>query len=322
MKLLVIALWSASIFGFFSGYALAEPSQPIAQVPTSFDGKRAYDYLRQLCALGNRMSGSPGMQKQQELLEKHFKELGGQVTWQRFQTKHPLTGKPVPLANLIVQWNPESTERILLCAHYDTRPLPSQDVDPRQRREGVFLGANDGASGTAVLMELANHVKSLPERYGLDFVLFDAEELVYSDRRDPYFLGSEYFAREYSKNNRDYEYVAGVLLDMVGDSKLSIYQEHNSVAWRDTRPIVQGIWDTAARLGVNEFIPRVGYEVRDDHIPLHKIGGIPVCDVIDFEYPDRSNRYWHTTADTPNRCSADSLGKVGLVMLEWLRSAE
>ncbi|TWU25619.1 M28 family peptidase [Bythopirellula polymerisocia] len=321
MKFFSIAILTASILTTLEIAAQSEPPQTVVQGPTSFNGKRSYEYLRQLCDLGNRMSGSPGMQKQQELLAKHFEKLGGQVTWQRFSARHPITRQPVPMANLIVQWNPESKERILLCAHYDTRPLPSQDLDPRQRREGLFLGANDGASGTAVLMELAHHIKSLPDRYGLDFVLFDAEEMVYSDRTDPYFLGSEYFAREYRKNERDYSYVAGVLLDMVGDAKLSIYQERNSVAWDDTRPIVQGIWETAARLGVNEFIPQVRYEVRDDHLPLHNIGGIPVCDVIDFEYPDRRNSYWHTTADTPGRCSADSLGKVGLVMLEWLRSA-
>ncbi len=288
----------------------------------TFDGKRAYGYLRQMCALGNRRSGSAAMVKQQALLEAHFKQLGLPLTFQRFDAKEPNTGEAITMANVIVECQPTAKERILLCAHYDTRPLPSQEADPRKRLTGEFLGANDGASGSAVLMELAHHARKLPARYGLDLVFFDGEELVYSDRRDNYFLGSEHFAREYRLRERNFEYVAGVLLDMVGDTKLSIYQEHNSVAWEDTRPIVQGIWSTAARLGVAEFIPRVGYEVRDDHIPLHRIGGIPVCDVIDFQYPDPSNRYWHTTSDTPGRCSAASLEKVGRVILEWLRSAE
>lgn len=284
-----------------------------------FDGKRAYDYLKQICELGNRRSGSPGMQRQQELLEKHFAALDVQVAYQRFQLpRHPITGQPVPMANLIVQWHPESTERILLCAHYDTRPLPDQEADPRRRRKGVFLGANDGASGTAVLMELGNHVQSLPKRYGLDFVFFDAEEFIFDENRDRYFLGSEFFALDYRDNPPAHRYAAGVLLDMVGDAKLSIYQERMSTVWPDTRPIVKEIWGTAKRLGVKEFIPRVGYKVLDDHVPLHQIGGIPVCDVIDFQYPDRHNRYWHTTADAPGRCSADSLGKVGLVIQEWL----
>jgi hypothetical protein len=296
--------------------------QTFAQTsPSGFDGQRAYGYLREICSFGNRMSGSKGMRLQQEFLVKHFKELGYDVEFQRFEAKHPLTGQAVPMANIIVRLFPERKERILMCAHYDTRPLPEEETDPRRRQQGVFLGANDGASGVAVLMELANHVKDLPDRYGLDFVFFDAEELVYG-RRGTYFLGSEYFAHDYAKGNRNYEYIAGVLLDMVGDAKLSIFQERHSVGWKETRPIVQGIWGTAARLGINEFIPRVGYEVSDDHLPLYRIAGIPTIDVIDFHYPDQFNSYWHTTNDSPGRCSADSLGKVGTVMLEWLRSAE
>ena len=302
----------------------AEP--PMAAGGSSFNGKQAYQYLRELCSFGNRMSGSKGMALQQEYLEKFFKELvffkdlGVEVEYQRFDTNHPITKQNVPLANIIVRFHPDRAERILMCAHYDTRPLPEEDI-PRLRQSGVFVGANDGASGVAVLMELAHHVKSLPDKYGLDFVFFDAEELVYG-RRGEYFLGSEFFAEDYAKGDRDYEYVAGVLLDMVGDSKLNIYQEGHSVAWADTRPIVQGIWETAAREGVMEFYPRVGRHIQDDHLPLNRIGGIPVVDIIDFEYPDQSNAYWHTTNDAPGKCSAESLGKVGLVMLEWLRSAE
>jgi hypothetical protein len=109
---------------------------------------------------------------------------------------------------------------------------------------------------------------------------------------------------------------------MVGDAKLSVYQETHSAMWPDTRQLVQEIWGTADRLGVKEFIPRVGYQVQDDHLPLNRIAQIPVCDVIDFHFPDRSNRYWHTTADTPARCSAESLGKVGWVIQEWLATKQ
>ncbi|MCA9230525.1 MAG: M28 family peptidase [Planctomycetales bacterium] len=295
-----------------------------SETPTQrFDGQRAYEYLKQLCQLGNRMSGSPGMLQQQQLLEKHFAQLGAAVGFQQFQIRqHPLTGQPVPMANLVIQWHPESAERILLCAHYDTRPYPDREADPRRAREGVFLGANDGASGVAVLMELGHHVRDLPTHYGLDFVLFDAEEFVFEERSDRYFLGSEWFARQYRDDPPSHRYIAGVLLDMVGDARLSIYQERHSATWSDTRPLVKEIWSTAKELGVKEFIPRIGYPtaIRDDHLPLHNIAKIPVIDIIDFEYPDRSNRYWHTTADAPGRCSADSLGKVGLVMQTWLAS--
>jgi len=293
----------------------------VGEQKEKFNGERAYSYLKQICKLGSRMSGSQGMRRQQELLEKHFADLGGQVEYQRFKLqRHPLTGRPVPMANLIVRWHPESTERILLCAHYDTRPRPDQEPNERLRRNGPFIGANDGGSGTAVLMELGHHIKNLPDRYGVDFVFFDAEEFVFNEREDKYFLGSEWFARDMVANPPNHRYVAGVLLDMVGDAELSIYQERSSATWPDTQSLVKEIWGTAARLGVNEFIPHVGYRgpIRDDHLPLHDIAGIPIIDVIDFHYPDRRNSYWHTTSDTPARCSADSLGKVGWVMQEWL----
>jgi glutaminyl-peptide cyclotransferase len=309
------------IFCLFSlAIGIAHAADPV-DPNSKFDGKRSYGYLRDICALGNRKTGSEGMLNQQKLLEDHFKKLGVGVVYQKFMMDDPLSRKPVPVANIIVSFFPDRRERILMAAHYDTRPLPDMEPDPRKRREGLFLGANDGASGVAVLMELANHVNTLPDRYGLDFVFFDAEELIYG-RRGEYFVGSKYFAEDYSKRERNFEYVAGVLLDMVGDTKLTLFQEQHSVAFENTRPIVQGIWGTAARLGVTEFIPRVGYDVQDDHLPLNRIANIPTVDVIDFHYPDPSNGYWHTTNDTPGRCSADSLGKVGLVMLEWLRSAE
>ena len=93
--------------------------------------------------------------------------------------------------------------------------------------------------------------------------------------------------------------------------------------WKDTRPLVQQIWATAARLGVREFVPRPKYEVRDDHLPLRNVARIPTCDIIDFEFPTRPhNRFWHTEADLPNRCSGESLAKVGWVVLEWLKTAK
>ncbi len=294
--------------------AVADPEQ------SKFDGKRAYGYLKELCRLGPRISGTPGMRRQQAMLEKYFTDLGGQVEYQRFQVKHhPRTGRRVPMANLVVHWHPKARQRLLLCTHYDTRPLPSRDPNPRLRQSGVFLGANDGASGTALLMELGRHIPTLQSSDGIDFVFFDGEELVYEDPRDPYFLGSRWFARQYRENPPNYRYRYGVLLDMIGDSQLTIYQERSSMSWPDTRPLVEQIWATASRLGVKEFIPQVKYEVLDDHIPLHQIAGIPTCDIIDFWYPDRSMRFWHTTQDSPGRCSASSLGKVGRVMLAWLR---
>jgi hypothetical protein len=304
----------------WNGGSRAWSQKPVASRLTLADipvnGERAYGYLNDLCALGPRVSGTAGMLKQQELLAAHFTKLGGRVSRQEFAVRHPQDGSRVDLANLIVEWHPERKERILLCCHYDTRPYPDEDpINPR----GEFLGANDGASGAAVLMELAHHMAGLKCRYGVDFILFDGEELVYEKARDPYFLGSEHFARQYAAHPPAHKYKYGVLLDMVGDANLQIFREVNSLRTFATRQLVGDIWNVARDLGVREFIAVTRYEVRDDHLALNDIARIPTIDIIDFEYPGgRSPNYWHTTQDVPANCSALSLAKVGWVVRTWL----
>lgn len=290
----------------------------LADIP--FDGKRAYEHLRKICALGPRYSGSVGMSRQRQMLVEHFEELGSRVQQQPFDMRHPTDGSSVKLVNLIATWHPQRLERILLCAHYDTRPHPDRDPDPRKRKD-PFIGANDGASGVAVLAEMGRHMSSLKGKVGVDFVLFDGEELVYDERRDEYFLGSAHFSRNYIANSNGPRYRCAVLLDMVGDARLNIYQERHSVRWPEVRPLVDEIWAVAEELGVREFIPRVRHEVQDDHLKLYNVAGIPALDIIDFDYPRPGLRksYWHTTEDTPDKCSAESLAKVGWVVLEWLK---
>ena len=284
---------------------------------SGFSGPRAMAYLKEICELGPRVSGSPGMVAQRKRLVEHFRNAQGLVRGQAFRLEDRRSGKPVHMENLIVEWHPNRSKRILLGVHYDTRPFP--DRDPKDPK-GIFLGANDGASGVAVLMELSQFMKMIPEPLGVDFVCFDAEEYVFGPR-DPYCLGSTYFARTYVADRiadkNLHEYQAGVILDMVGDKDLQIWQEQQSVMWPDTQPVVQEIWSMASRLGVREFIPRPKYTVQDDHVPLRMIAKIPTCDVIDFDYPA-----WHTTADIPSNCSADSLESVGEVILSWLRGQQ
>jgi glutaminyl-peptide cyclotransferase len=282
-----------------------------------FNGARAYEELKRLCAIGPRPSGSAGMEAQQKLLAEHFEKLGARVEFQRFRVRHPQnSGVAVPMANIVVRWWPDRADRILLCAHYDTLPFPR--MDPENPR-GIFVGANDNASGVAVLMELGRDMADLQCRYGVDFVFLDGEEYVFSDR-DPMYLGAEYFARQYKdriSRRLTYSYRGGVLLDMIGKKDLEIPIERNSASWRDTRPLITDLWAVAARLGVREFVPRKGQEVGDDHIILHNIGHIPCIDLIDFNYPP-----WHTQADTPDQCSPLSLAKVGWVIREWLQQAK
>lgn len=298
------------------GVAFGEAPDSGTKPENPLDALRAYRYLEQICAIGPRPTGSKGMAAQQDLLEKHFTELGGDVVRQTFRAPSPLGGE-VSLTNLIVRWHPERKKRILLCTHYDTRPLPDRDPDPVRRTSGVFIGANDGASGVAVLMELAHLMGDLEGPYGVDFVFFDGEEFIFVERRDPYFLGSNWFALQYVKNPPDVRYRWGVLLDMVGDRDLQLHQEGFSATWRDTRPLVKQIWDKAEELGVEEFIPRIGMDIRDDHLPLHNVAKIPTCNIIDLNYP-----YWHTEQDVPKNCSPTSLAKVGWVVYEWLKSLE
>lgn len=279
-----------------------------------FSGAAAMRHLEAICAVGPRPSGSPGMEKQRALVVEHFRAAGATVTLQAFQIRDRRTGQPVHMENVIVTWHPERKERVLVGAHYDTRPFPDRDpVDPK----GVFLGANDGASGVALLMELGRAMPALPGRVGVDFVLFDAEEYVVAPR-DPYCLGSNFFARQYVADRQAdparHHYRCGVIVDMVADKDLEIWQEQHGVSWPDTLPVVEAIWGTATRLGVRQFVPRPKYKVEDDHVPLRMIARIPTCDIIDFDYPQ-----WHTTHDTPAHCSAESLEAVGRVVLAWLR---
>jgi len=263
------------------------------------------------------------MTRQQEFLADMFTKLGGKVQLQSFPARSPLDGEIIEMKNLIVQYFPERKNRVLICCHYDTRPFP--DRDPTNPR-GVFVGANDGASGVALLIEIAhllNDIQTDPSgtiAVGVDLVMFDGEELVYQEGRDEYFLGSTFFAREYLASPPGYVYQAGVLVDMIGDADLSLYYEENSIKY--AIKVTKELWKIAAELNLKEFKPKVLHSVRDDHLPLNEIAKIPTCDIIDLDYNDRIKRrlnYWHTTQDTPDKCSGESICKVASVIWIWIQ---
>jgi glutaminyl-peptide cyclotransferase len=299
----------------------AQSSLRLEDIP--FDGAQAYAYLKQLCDFGPRPSGTPAMAAQQKFLTDYFQKLGATVVRQEFRARHPLTGDPVPMTNLIIQWHPDRKERVLLCAHYDTRPFPDRD---RRNPRGTFLGANDSAASVALLMELGKSMPQFQSRYGVDFLLVDGEDLVFfnqSTEKDAgnYCVGSEYFGRQYAANPPPYKYIAAVVLDMIAGVNLRLPQEMNSIMWPDSKPINDQIWDTARRLKVKEFLSQhTPGPITDDHVMLHDLGRIPACDIIcDFglftSYPQ-----WHTEQDDPAHCSPLSLAKVGWVLEEWLKS--
>jgi Zn-dependent M28 family amino/carboxypeptidase len=288
-----------------------------APQPAPIDGNRAYGYLKAICELGPRPAGSEANTRQRQMVAKHFKAHGATVTEQSFQARDPLSGKPVTMVNLVGSWFPDRTDRVVIGAHYDTPPHPDMETD-LTRLHAPFKGANHGASGVALLMELAHHLNASPTPRGVDLVLFDGEELVYG-RNAPirgYFLGSKEFGRRYKESRRGgrskTKYTAGIILDMVGGRNLDLPKEGFSV--KLAPHLVREVWDVARALG--DLAPAFRTEVRDpvydDHLPLNE-AGIPTIDIIDFSYPE-----WHTADDLPDRCSGASLAQVGRVVSAWL----
>lgn len=286
---------------------------------SQFDGEAAFKHLKAVCKIGPRVSASLGMKKQQSYIQEHFRKIGGRVLSQPFKVRSPYTGKFVQLHNIIVQWHPDRKKRLLICCHYDTRPFA--DSDPRNPR-AKFIGANDGGSGVGLLCELGNHMKTLEGDFGVDFIFFDGEEFVIQRQRDPMFLGSTHFSNEYAGGRVGWKYEYGILVDMVADKDLQIYMEGNSLSFADG--LTRSVWNVANELGVKEFHAEQRHKIRDDHLPLNSIARIQTCDIIDFDYPNptQGNIYWHTQKDTVENCSAESIGKVGSVVLEWIRQIQ
>lgn len=270
-----------------------------------FDSARAYGDLVKQCDFGYRVPGTAAHARCLRWLEEELGSLADRVEVSRFREK--AGGKWVPLANLAATFNPDGKGHILLCAHWDTRPVADRDPDPANR-ERPILGANDGASGVAVLLEVARALKADSPKQRVTIVLFDGED--YGESAADMFLGSRAFAERYSGPPVDW----GVLLDMVGDRELRLPYEGHSM--RAAPAVVERVWGAAGRVGSKAFVREAGPWVLDDHVFLLR-RGIPCVDVIDFEYA-----HWHTRGDTPDKCSAESLGQVGRAVLQAIAEGE
>jgi len=277
-------------------------SEPL---PT-FSGEQAFSYLTAQTAFGPRNPNSRGHDACLAYLASTLRGLADEVRMQEF-AHTGYDGEQLRLTNVIAWFRPGDHTRILLCAHWDTRPRAEQD-ETKSKRNDPILGANDGASGVAVLTEIARLLKSTPPAIGVDIVLFDGEDYGKEGDHANYLLGSRYFAEH---KGEDYVPRFGILLDMVGDAYLELPKEQYSV--RYAPDVVDMVWKTAAFLGISQFRDEKGEEIMDDHLPLNE-AGIQTIDIIDFNYPDPTNRYWHTHQDTPAHCSAESLEAVGSVI--------
>lgn len=284
-----------------------------AQQPTrpAFDADQAWAHLLRQVEFGPRVPNRPGHAACRTYLLDTLRPLADAVATQDFSRR--LGGRRLQMSNVVARWraaDPALPFRrgVLLCAHWDTRPTADYE-STRARRKLPIPGANDGASGVAVLLELARIFNETPPPVPVMMVFFDGED--YGPGLNRMFLGARHFAAHLPKDVPR----RGVLLDMIGDRSLSIPQEQNSR--RHAPEVLREVYAVAARLGYQSQFPTVrGPNIQDDHLPLIK-RGLKVIDLIDFSYgPGHS--WWHTLADTPDKCSATSLGVVGNVMAEWV----
>jgi len=282
-------------------------SKNLAQTVPTFDGKNAFEYLTKQTDFGSRSPGSIAHSNCLAYLQSEMQKYAEAVNLQPF-THIGYDGKNITMSNIISSFNIKSTTRILLLAHWDSRPRAEQDKDQKKQNNAV-LGANDGASGVAVLLEIARHMKSQPPSIGVDILFTDGEDYGKEGDLNNYFLGARYFANNLPPG---FKPAFGILLDMIGDSQLEIRKERFSLKYAPD--VVDIVWSTAKSLGVDQFSDNVQGYVEDDHLSLNE-SGIKTIDLIDFNYPDESNRYWHTTKDTPDKCSSESLEAVGKVLM-------
>jgi hypothetical protein len=279
-----------------------------------FEGKRAYNELVKQVSFGPRICGTTGHDKTKEYLFSCLKQYADLVSEQTFNftDKHDSTiiYKGV---NIVASFNlsEEVTKRILLCAHWDSRPFADNDPVFTNHKLPV-PAANDGASGVAVLLEMARLFAESKPNVGIDIVLFDLEDIgeeadstKKNTIRNPFCIGSEKFVEQ----NPNYYPEYGILLDMVGDKDLRIPKEAFSAA--RAYNVVEKIWTAASTVGSNVFVNENGGAVIDDHIVFLK-KSIPVVDLIHLPFP----KTWHTVNDIPEHCSSESLQKVGNVLVE------
>lgn len=285
--------------------ALVAATVTLQTPPTTFDQDRAFGHLTHQCSMGHRVPGTKAHLECRDWLLGELKKTCDEARLQPFRHHWSVTGKTLEMWNVIgTQGWKDAKVRVLLLAHWDCRPYADQERDPVKARQPV-MGANDGASGVAVLLELMRVMKERrPKDLGIMVLLTDGEDL--GPEVDEMLLGARHFARS-NETRPNY----GILLDMIGDRDLQVPMELSSL---EAAPnLMRSLYRHADKIGLSGTFPmRRGEWIVDDHTPLNE-AGIPTIDLIDFTYP-----HWHTVRDTPDKCSPASLGKVGKLLESWL----
>lgn len=275
------------------------------RVAPDFRADTAFGLLERQVAFGPRVPGTAGHAAQLEWMTAYLRARADTVVLQPFTHTGP-SGERLEMTNVFARFQPGLRERVLLLAHWDTRPTADSEPTP-ERRAMPIPGANDGASGTAVLLELANVLSSHSPPIGVDLLFVDGEDYA----PDHMYLGATHFART---RPPDYEPFYGVLVDMVADRTPLFLQEGYSM--RFAPEVVQRVWRMAERLGYGEIFPATsGMPITDDHVPLNEEGGIRTINIIDFDYGP-GNAYWHTLDDNLDNVGPEGLEAVGTVLAE------
>ena len=287
--------------------ALVACLQAAQSTAPKFNGQRAFEDIRKLVAIGPRVAGSAGAEAARAYIRQQLQAVGITVEEQPFDATTPNGHvKMVNLrATIPAAGSAASTERLVIGGHYDTKLF----------KEFTFVGANDGGSSAAFLIELGRVLRGRPTRVPIELLFLDGEEAVGDWQGTDHTYGSRYYVEAARKNGTLGDIRAFVLVDMIGDRNLIIKREANS-----TPALTDAIWMAAKQLNRREFVAETT-PIEDDHLEFLK-AGVPSVDIIDLEYPDATSRFWHTQHDTIENVAASSLQAVGDVLLSALPALE
>ena len=281
-----------------------------AQHAPFFDGEIAFKYLEKQCSFGERYPGSQNHLNLKDHFIEFLSDKSDDLIVYDHEINHPYKDKTIVLYNILARYNPESDNRILLMAHWDTREIADKDEHEINRVKPI-LGANDGASGISILMHLSEIFSNYPfNNIGVDLLFVDGEDMGRHGDLNNFSIGTKLFSKNIIK-----PYALAICLDMVADKDPQFKIEYFS--YIQAKKEVLELWDLANNLGYSEFVYQFTSPIYDDHRALFVETGIPSLDIIDFDYP-----YWHTLDDTVDKCSAYTLGIVGNLVSEYLYRKE
>ena len=322
LSAIVLTALSFSLGGCKSQSTPAAPpidSTLITAVQVS--GDSAFAFVKAQCDLGPRNPNSAAIEKCGDYIVQQMQQYGLAVVQQRTTVKG-WDGADLRCRNIIGAYKPEATDRIVLAAHYDTRPWADADPDESKHRTPI-IGADDGASGVGVLLEIARNIARLNPDFGVDFICFDTEDYgapywapaEAQQNADFWCLGSQYWAR--NPHVEGYKARAGILLDMVGGRDSRFHYEGFSIKY--AQDVAVRLWDAARYADATDFFrPESGGFITDDHLPMNAIAGIPTVDVIPYREGQSFTPYWHTTGDTLDKIDPATLRAVAQTVMQYL----